>query len=197
MVDSSFRGITVGVAGRNPDALGAPLRREGWMVKRDRIATRTRDCGLARSPAHHMSVESCTNPRQGPVRSGWRCQLFSQVGSGGDYGCGRCAPTGKIDEDGRSSRRFSRKGESTGRPFAVLGAKLASGQGAWRVPRAGARSGHRTCCWARPGSRRWGTMKRRVASGSRGPRLVGWIGCPALDRVGDVPASTCPPGKVQ
>ena len=40
-----------------------------------------------------------------------------------DYGCGRCAPTGKIDEDGRSSRRFSRKGGSIGRPFAVLGAK--------------------------------------------------------------------------
>jgi len=58
------------------------------------------------------------------------------------------------------------KGESTGRPFAVLGAKLASGQGRL-ASSARARSGHRTCCWARPGSRRWGTMKRRVTSGSR------------------------------
>jgi hypothetical protein len=123
---------------------------------------------------------------------------FSQVGSGGDDGCGRCVPTGKMDEDGWSLRRFSPKGESIGRPFAVLGGKLASGQGVWRVPRVGARSGHRTCCWARPGQSSVGNDEvKRVASGSRGPRLVGWIGCPALDRVGDVPASTCPPGKVQ
>jgi hypothetical protein len=33
MVDSGFRGITVGVADQDPDALGAPRRREGWMVK--------------------------------------------------------------------------------------------------------------------------------------------------------------------
>jgi hypothetical protein len=82
----------------------------------------------------------------------WRCQLFSQVGSGGDYGCGRCAPTGKINEDGRSSRRFSQKASRPGGLSPCLGP---SGwrSGAWRVPRAGARSGHRTCCWARPGSR--------------------------------------------
>ena len=59
------------------------------------------------------------------------------------------------------------KGESTGRPFAVQGPSWLAVKGAWRVPRASARSGHRTSCWARPGSRRWGTMKRRVTSGSR------------------------------
>lgn len=47
------------------------------------------------------------------------------------------------------------KGESTGRPFAVLGANRLAVKDAWRVPRADARAGHRTSCWARPGNRRW------------------------------------------
>ena len=132
-------------------------RRRGFA----RIATRL-GCGLGRSPAVHLSVQSCTNPRQGPVRGGWRCQLFSQVGSGGDYGCGRRASTGKINEDGRSSRRFSQKESQSGGLSPCLGPSWLAVKGAWRAPGASARSGHRTSCWARPGSCRWGTMKRRV-----------------------------------
>jgi hypothetical protein len=33
-----LRGMTVGVAGSNPDALGAPLRREGWKTGSHRDA---------------------------------------------------------------------------------------------------------------------------------------------------------------
>ena len=112
--------------GRSKRASGYPITKRaitvittevgGWRSVQCSRRSRAAGCRLSRSPTS--------------VRSGWRCQLFSRVGSGGDYGCGRCVPTGKIDEDGRSSRRFSRKGELTGRPFAVLGAKLASGQGA-------------------------------------------------------------------
>ena len=64
-------------------------------------------------------------------------------------------------------KKILRKGESTGRPFAVLGPSWRAVKGAWRAPRASARSGHRTSYRARPGSRRWGTMKRRVTSGPR------------------------------
>ena len=131
-----------------------------------RIATRTR-VRLGAITRHHMSVQSCTKRRQGHIRGGWRCQLFSQVGSGGDYGCGRHTSTGKINEDGRSSRRFSQKESQPGGLSPCLGPSWLAVKGAWRAPRASVRSRRRTCCWARPGSRRWGTMKRTVTSGSR------------------------------
>ena len=102
---------------------------------------------LAALACSRMSAVSLTDP----VRSGSRCQLFSQVGSAGDYGCGRCAPTGKIDRDGRSSRRFLPKGEVNRAAFRRAWGQAANGQDAWRAPRAGARSGHRTSCRARPG----------------------------------------------
>ncbi len=88
-------------------------------------------------------------------------------GSGGDYGCGRHASTGKINKDGRSSRRFSQKESQPGGLSPLLGPSWPAVKGAWRAPRASVRSRGRTCCWARPGSRRWGTMKRTVTSGSR------------------------------
>lgn len=53
MVHSSFRGITVGVAGRDLDALGASLRREVLDGESGIASLHGLGCGLARLPADH------------------------------------------------------------------------------------------------------------------------------------------------
>ena len=130
-----------------------------------RIAARTRVRlgAITRRPYERSIVhESSPGPRSRRLALSVVSPRLEAVGTtdaGGTRRLGRSTKTEGRQED-------SSKGESTGRPFAVLGAKLASGQGRL-ASFARARSGHRTSCWARPGSRRWGTMKRRVTSGSR------------------------------
>ena len=90
--------------------------------------------------------------------------------------------TGSAAAPGEAAVSLHRRAADVGEGEGQVGC----GQGAWRVRRAGARSGHRTCCWARPGSCRWGTLERRVRSG--GPRLAGWRGP-------DAETDACPIGE--
>ena len=112
---------------------------------------------------------------------------FQQVGSRSASGCSAgCAAAWSAAEPRPERPLFPFTGRAT--DVGERRARLASGQGARRVRRARARSGHQTCCWARPGSCRWGTLEPRVRSGSRGPRLAGWRGP-------DAETDACPIGE--
>ena len=74
------------------------------------------------------------------------CQLRSSE----DHGCGRSAPIAKIKTEGRQQDSLPRRSLSGG--LSPCLGQAATGQDAGRVRRAGARSGRRKSCWARPDS---------------------------------------------